>query len=56
VFADVADGVRADLARRMLQDRSIAIAEATYLLGFADQSSVKRWTGLTPAAFRRACV
>jgi AraC-like DNA-binding protein len=58
VFADIADTVREDLARRMLSERSVAIAEAAYLLGFADQSSFtrafKRWTGLTPAAFREA--
>jgi AraC-like DNA-binding protein len=57
VFADLADAVRQQLARRMLADRRIAIAEAAYLLGFADQSSFtrsfKRWTGVTPAAFRR---
>jgi AraC-like DNA-binding protein len=58
VFATVADAVRQDLASRMLAERGVAIAEVAFLLGFADQSSFtrtfKRWTGLTPAAFRQA--
>lgn len=58
VFADLAASVREDLARRLLTDRTVAIAEIAYLLGFSDQSSFTRWfkrrTAQTPAAFRAA--
>jgi AraC-like DNA-binding protein len=60
LFADVANAVREDVARRLLRERNVAIAEAALVLGFSDQSSFtrsfKRWTGTTPAAFRQAAV
>jgi len=57
-FADLAASVREELARRLLAERRLALAEVAFVLGFADQSSFtrsfKRWTGRTPAAFRAA--
>jgi AraC-like DNA-binding protein len=56
VFADLADQMRARRARALVSDPGLALVEAAYLLGFSDQSSFtrsfRRWTGLTPAAFR----
>ncbi len=40
-----------------LIDAGVPVAEVTYLLGYADQAvfhrAFKRWTGLTPATYRR---
>jgi AraC-like DNA-binding protein len=52
------DGLRQDLAVRYLAEDRMSIAEAAYLLGFSEASafhrSFKRWTGRTPAEYRRA--
>ncbi len=54
----VADDLRRDLALRYLEDRSLAIAEIAFVLGFSDQSAFHkafvRWTGKTPGQHRRA--
>lgn len=56
VYADLVSSVREEMARQLMLDRKVAIAEAAFILGFSDQSSFtrsfKRWTGQTPAAFR----
>jgi len=48
--------VRRELAKKYLEDRSMPLAEISYMLGFADASSFsrafKQWTGDPPAAFR----
>ncbi len=53
----VIDEARAAAARAHLDDRRVSIAEVGWLLGFADQSTFgrafKRWTGMSPAAWRR---
>jgi AraC-like DNA-binding protein len=50
--------VRRALAQRLLADRTIAISEVAYLLGFFDASTFhrafKRWTGATPAEYRNS--
>ena len=49
--------LRADLAARYLAERSESISEVAFLLGFSEVSTFhrafKRWTGQTPAAYRR---
>lgn len=56
-FAKVLGELRRDLALRYLQDERIAIGEVGFLLGFLDvaafQRAFKRWTGSTPAQYRR---
>lgn len=56
-YRAVVDGLRQDLALRYLAEDRLAIAEAAYLLGFSEASafhrSFKRWTGRTPADYRR---
>lgn len=56
-FQDVLDEVRRDAAERYLRGRDLAICEVAYLLGFSEPSAFhrafRRWTGVTPAEFRR---
>lgn len=51
------DRLRADLAVQHLRESRQSIAEVAFLLGFSEVSTFhrafKRWTGLTPAAYRR---
>lgn len=57
-FAMVLSELRRDLALRYLRDERIAVGEVGFLLGFLDvaafQRAFKRWTGSTPAQYRRA--
>jgi AraC-like DNA-binding protein len=57
-FNRLVDQVREDLARVYIADPRLSIGEVAYLLGFSEISAFsrafKRWTGLTPAAFRGA--
>ncbi|HLR06433.1 MAG TPA: AraC family transcriptional regulator [Pyrinomonadaceae bacterium] len=54
---ELLDQMRRDLAMRYLQEPEMAICEVAYLLGFSESSALhrafKRWTGMTPSAFRR---
>ncbi len=55
-FGGLVDEVQAELAKARLADRTLAICEVAFLLGFADQSAFtrafKRWTGTTPGRWR----
>lgn len=57
-FREVLDGVRRELAETWLVDPSHAIYEVAFLLGYSEPStfhrSFRRWTGLSPHAWRRA--
>ncbi len=57
-FAQVVDDARAELARRILAESATTIQEAAYRMGFAEVSSFhrafRRWTGMTPAAYRES--
>jgi AraC-like DNA-binding protein len=56
-FRALSDGLRRELALRYLFEREVAIAEVAFLLGFSETSAFhrafKRWSGTTPAAYRR---
>ena len=56
-FAQVLDEMRADLAQRYLDDRSLSISHIAWLLGFQEPSAFthafKRWTGKAPSEHRR---
>jgi AraC-like DNA-binding protein len=49
--------VRRDLAKQYISDKSMPLAEISYMLGFSDTSSFsrafKQWTGQPPVAFRQ---
>jgi AraC-like DNA-binding protein len=53
---DLLDEVRSELSRRYLLEPELAICEVAYLLGFSEPSAFhrafRRWTGVTPKAFR----
>jgi AraC-like DNA-binding protein len=56
-FAGLLSELRRDLALRYLRDDRVAIGEVGFLLGFQDVTAFhrafKRWTGSTPATYRR---
>lgn len=55
-FQALLDEVRCALAKRYLEDRTIAVEETAFLVGFSEPSAFnrafKRWTGATPSDFR----
>jgi AraC-like DNA-binding protein len=55
-FHQVMDDTRRELAERYLGQPHLSLAEAAYLLGFADQGNFtracKRWFELTPGQYR----
>lgn len=56
-FKQLLEGVLCDLSKRMLRSGE-GVARVAFMLGFADQAAFsvafKRWTGETPARFRKA--
>ncbi|MDU8946212.1 AraC family transcriptional regulator [Ovoidimarina sediminis] len=56
-FQDVLAETRRDVAAGLLREGRYGLAEIAFLTGFAEQSAFtrafKRWTGRTPAAYRR---
>ncbi|HEY7194549.1 MAG TPA: AraC family transcriptional regulator ligand-binding domain-containing protein [Gemmatimonadales bacterium] len=59
-YKDLVDHARRDAAQRLLEDRSLAVAEVGYLLGFSEPSAFhrafKRWCGVTPLEYRKSVV
>jgi AraC-like DNA-binding protein len=57
IFSDLVDGVRAELAAEMLENSDVAVGEIAAALGYSTASNFtrafQRWTGETPAEFRR---
>ncbi|MBV8685187.1 MAG: helix-turn-helix transcriptional regulator [Alphaproteobacteria bacterium] len=57
-FEAVVDGLRRRLALGLVGQKGLAVKEAAYRLGFADPAAFsrafKRWTGLSPRAYRGA--
>jgi len=57
-FAAEVNAVREAMARDLLRDGERSVAEIAWRLGFADTANFHRafkaWTGMTPAAWRRA--
>jgi AraC-like DNA-binding protein len=56
-FRELSSTLRRSLAERYLEDRRVALTEVAFLLGFSEPSAFhrafKRWTGMTPADYRR---
>jgi AraC-like DNA-binding protein len=56
-LSSVLDRLRADLAVRYLEEARVAIGEVAFRLGFSDATTFhrafRRWTGQTPAEYRR---
>jgi AraC-like DNA-binding protein len=57
-FAAVLAELRQGMARPLLRDGQLAVAEVAFLLGYQDprafQRAFRRWSGRSPRAFRRA--
>jgi AraC-like DNA-binding protein len=57
-FTEVLDHARLAQARRLLADRSIALTDVAFRLGFADLATFsrafKRWMGVPPGQWRRS--
>ncbi len=57
-FAAVLDEFRREMAMQLLQDRSLAIYEVAFLLGYSEPSTFyrafRRWRGASPDEFRRS--
>ena len=55
-FSELLESLRSDLANRHLADRTLAISQIAWLLGYQDVASFshafKRWTGKTPGKAR----
>ena len=56
-FQQLLQRVKANLARKYLDDKSLSIIEIAFLLGYGDPSSFsaafKSWNGVTPTEYRR---
>jgi AraC-like DNA-binding protein len=56
-FQELLEDTRRDLARRYLRQRQLPLAEAAYLLGFAEQSTFqracRRWFATSPHKYRK---
>ena len=56
-FQALTDQARHAAAASLLRSQAYSVVEVAFITGFADQSAFtrafKRWTGETPAAFRR---
>ena len=56
-FQTLTEETRRELAEGLLRDERYSLAEIAFLTGFSEQSSFtrafKRWTGLTPAGYRK---
>ncbi|MBV0932663.1 AraC family transcriptional regulator [Marinobacterium weihaiense] len=59
-YQQIIDRVREIHARRALSDPTLSVTEVALQLGYADHSgflkAFKKWTGMTPRAFRRRLV
>ena len=57
-FRRIRDELLRERAENLLRERSVSIGEVSYLLGYGEPSNFhrafRRWTGLTPAAWRSA--
>ncbi len=57
-FSSILNAVRADLARRYIDDRALSLGEVAHLLGFSELSGFSRWFraefGRSPMSFRKA--
>lgn len=57
-FSDLVEKQRIELAKQLLKTTNYSVDEIADTLGYADQSgfgrAFKRWTGVTPSAFRAA--
>jgi len=55
-YSMLLDGVKQDLAKRYVNDKSLSLSQIAFMLGYAEQSvfsrRFKKWTGKSPFVFR----
>jgi AraC-like DNA-binding protein len=55
-FSGIVDDVRKGLSKQYLRDQALSVTEIAFLLGFSNVTAFgrafKRWTGVSPVAFR----
>jgi AraC-like DNA-binding protein len=55
-YQELLDVVRRETAEKCMMDSSLSIGEVAYLVGYSEPAAFhrafKRWTGITPQAFR----
>ena len=55
-FRELLDEVRSELARALLMDRSLSVADVAFFLNYSEPAafhrSFRRWTGQTPSEYR----
>jgi AraC-like DNA-binding protein len=55
-YSEILDDLRRDLAERYLKEKSTAVSEVAFLLGFSDvrafSRAFKRWTNVSPSDYR----
>ena len=55
-FSEIAEELKADLARHYLRDSDLPVSQIAWLLGYREVSpftrAFKRWTGMTPRQLR----
>lgn len=55
-FSAVLEGLRQDLSEQLLADRTLAVADVAFLLGYSEpsafQRAFRRWRGTSPRAYR----
>lgn len=56
-YGDVLETVKGDVARQLLRDTHLQMQEMAESLGYASaanfSTAFRRWTGITPSAYRR---
>ena len=58
-YSELVEAIRSERACRLLEEPQMRVADVAKALGYTDPSSFsrafRRWTGISPRAYRRRC-